>query len=113
MTNHDLARAAAQASCGSIFIGFGLFEFDTPGKQKTVEDVIARKVADTYASPMAELERLKRQVELCRKHGPVQAVSGHPARLRCTLCGKWNPVKPKWSPNPVHHRDCPHNEVAT
>jgi len=55
MTNHELARAAAESCCASIFIGIGLTDFDTPGKQKTVEDTIARKVSDTYATAMAEL----------------------------------------------------------
>lgn len=95
MTNHDLARAAAD-KCKAY-----------------KSDDWAAVIRDTYAAPMAELERLKRQVELCRKHGPVRSVPGHPTRLACTLCGKWNPVKPRWLPKPVHHPDCPHNEVAT
>jgi len=97
MTNHDLARAAAE-KCQA---------YDEVDDWAAVIEI-------AYAAPMAELERLNWQVELCRKHGPVRAVPGHPSRLECTLCGKWNPVKPKWLPNPVHHPDCPHNnEVET
>ena len=63
MTNHDLAKQAAESCCASIFIGIGLTDFDTPGKQKTVEDTIARKVSDTYAPAMDELGEIREQLE--------------------------------------------------
>lgn len=110
-SNHELARAAAEECCASIFIGIGLTDFDTPGKQKIVEDAIARKVADTYAEPMDELERLRRHVAFVKKESLLAIPSpwGSPSEIRCLLCKNtwWHECPPN------HASDCPHSEVAT
>lgn len=107
MTNHELARAAAESCCGSIFIGFGLFEFDTPGKQKTVEDVIARKVADTYAEPLAELERLRfALVKVIGHTGHLRTVNTSTEQLLDGLLKNIARIAKEAL------KDCPHSEVA-
>lgn len=111
MTNHELSRAAAESCCASIFIGIGLTNFDTPGKQKTVEDMIARKVCDAYAPAMADLERLRRQVEFVKRESLLAIPSpyGSPSEIRCLLCKNtwWHECPPNHAPN------CPHAKEAT
>jgi len=91
-SNHELARAAAE-SC----------------KAYKVDDW-ATVIRDTYAEPMAELERLRRQVAFVKQESLLAIPSpwGSPSETRCLLCKNtwWHECPPN------HASDCPHSEVA-
>lgn len=59
MTNHELARAAAEYAVGRIIMFDALRDLDTPGKQECATKHIEKAIADTYAEAMAELDRLR------------------------------------------------------
>lgn len=100
MTNHELARAAAE-KC----LSWTHFE-DADAIQ-----LMARAISDTYAAPMAELEKLRRKVAFVKKESLLAIPSpwGSPSEIRCLLCKNtwWHECPPN------HAADCPHSEVAT
>ena len=53
MTNHELARAAAEYAVGRIIMFDALRDLDTPGKQECATKHIEKAIADTYAEAMA------------------------------------------------------------
>lgn len=62
-TNHELARAAAEYAIARIIMFDALRDLDTPGKQECAIKHVEKAIAGTYAEVIAELERLRRQVE--------------------------------------------------
>ena len=97
MTNHELARAAAE-KC----LSWTHFE-DADAIQ-----LMAREIAVTYDAPMAELEKLRRQVKLATEHTGVRYYEMGDYYY-CEFCGaSHSNIK-----EVVHEDDCPHNEVAT
>jgi len=87
-TNHDLARAATDK----------LWKQD----RQTFESV-STIIADTYAEPMAEFERLRRQVAYVKRGHHSNDGEGW-----CGVCGNRGKDQEYG-----HEPDCPHNEVAT
>jgi hypothetical protein len=74
--------------------------------REAVERIIAAKV-----EPMAELERLRRQVAFVKKESllAIRDIRGKHVETRCGLCKNvWHPLG-----EPYHDADCPHGEVAT
>jgi hypothetical protein len=94
MTNHELARAAAESI------------YDHDGT-RVCPDIIA----DAYAPAMADLERLRRQVEFVKRESLLAIPSpyGSPSEIRCLLCKNtwWHECPPNHAPN------CPHAKEAT
>jgi len=86
-TNHELARAAfvllARYSVGNV--------------SPTDFEGAVKIISDTYAEPMAELERLRRQIELVKNHtyGIIDAAW-------CDVCKMYE-----------HMPDCPHAKEET
>jgi hypothetical protein len=70
--------------------------------RQEMEDVIAMK----YAPSMAELERLRRQVEFAKRESllALRDSRGRHEETKCLLCGN------QWyvECSPRHHPDCPH-----
>jgi hypothetical protein len=96
-TNDDLARAAAE-KC---------HRYDT--ENFDCMDEMTRDIADTYAEPMAKLERLRRQVHMVRLCDAYR-FNGEYDCWECRICDSYAKGKGKI----VHQNDCPHNnEVAT
>lgn len=96
-SNYDLARAAAERVLSPLT--------GSQIEKLALEDA-TNVIADTYAEPMAELEKLRRQVAMIvKKSGPQPHHIGN--TYICLLCGvESSPDKPK------HNADCPHSEVA-
>lgn len=90
MTNHDLARAAVR-TINMVPVGM------------LTDDDVADFIADTYAEPMAELERLRRQVAYVKRGHHSNDGEGW-----CGVCGNRGKDQEYG-----HEPDCPHNEVAT
>lgn len=93
MTNHDLARAAAKQL-------LDCFDYEE----------IQAIIRATYAAPMAELERLKRQVAFVKRESilAIRDQRGRHIENKCLLCdGRWDVDCPE-----QHMENCP-NEVAT
>lgn len=94
-TNHELSAYAAIRCMRST---------DDDVVKQCLTDIIA----DTYAEPMAELEKLRRQVALARKRMGIQKRSIL-NNFYCEFCG----ASHKNDRSIKHSDDCPHNEVAT
>ena len=95
-TNHELARSAAE-KC---------HRYDT--ENFDCMDEMTRDIADTYAAPMAELEKLRRQVHMVRLCDAYRFNGEHDC-WECRICDSYAKGKDMI----VHQADCPHSEVAT
>jgi len=97
MTNHGLARAAAEKI--------------VPNASPTIERHVVREyadiIADTYAPAMDELERLRRQVEFVRSLDWIR-YDEQLSYYECSLCDNKSRSKNKIK----HHPDCPHAKEA-
>lgn len=99
-TNHELATEAAFVLLARCSVGSVL--------PKEFECAV-KIIADTYAEPMAELEKLRRQVHMVRLCDAYRFNGEHDC-WECRICDSYAKGKDKI----VHQDDCPHNnEVAT
>lgn len=109
MTNHELARAAAEYAVGRIIMFDALRDLDTPGKQECATKHIEKSIADTYADAMAENERLRRQVALVKSCNPPSVFDDFLQEYICPLCSTFH--RPDYKPVVSHAENCPHNEA--
>ena len=56
MTNHELARAAAENTIDRIIAFDAIRDLDTPGKREAAVKIVCKGIADIYAPEMAEIE---------------------------------------------------------